>query len=146
MLASKVIRKERLPFLVIGSAVLVLGVLLLAIAIQRPPFPTNDECIDVWNSSRNQANQTALTAFAQASVIGYHVDGRGAGCSVVAWHASGEWMIFGADIMTWDERPVDPPAWSVQTRGERWGVDSPDGDLDPPNVTIQGNGRLTPRG
>jgi hypothetical protein len=87
--------------------------------------PVADECARVWNADENRPNQgiAAEEGLSEAIVYGWLAENRYPGCAVTFLDGEGRpWLSFSRFMNA--ETP--PGRWDV-ARGQRWGVDSPDG-------------------
>lgn len=105
--------------------------------------PTARDCERLWNRSANEANQRDVVeaGFRLAAAYGWTDKADDLGCGVIFWkELNGEWAIYAATV---PRLMVSPDEWGV-VRGERWGVDSPEGDIPSSSDSrVESDGTLT---
>jgi hypothetical protein len=130
------------------AALLVVGAVLVLVDLARVVFldlarsdrPSDRRCAELWNAPANQANRSLVRgrSFPLATVRGTEPNKAGQpGCGVLLRErADGPWLSFGA-VLT--ETGV---FWDPGVSGVRYGTDSPTGDDDASNATLQADGTL----
>jgi hypothetical protein len=105
--------------------------------------PTASDCGKLWNRSANEANQRDVVeaGFRLAAAYGWTDKADDLGCGVIFWtDLDGEWAIYAATV---PRLMVSPGEWGV-VRGERWGVDSPEGDIPSSSESrVESDGTIT---
>ena len=134
------------PVATAWTALLVVGAVLVLLDLTRVLFldlthsnrPSDRRCAELWNGPANQTNRSLVSgrSFPLATVRGIDPNKAGQqGCGVLLRErADGPWVSFGA-VLT--ETAV---FWDPGVSGVRYGTDSPTGDWDAPNATLQADG------
>jgi hypothetical protein len=105
--------------------------------------PTAGDCRKLWNRSANEPNQRDVVeaSFRLAAAYGWADKADDRGCGVIFWKdLNGEWAIYAVTV---SHLMVSPEEWGV-VRGERWGVDSPEGDIPSASDSrVESDGTIT---
>jgi hypothetical protein len=105
--------------------------------------PRASDCRKLWNRSANETNQRDVVeaGFRLAAAYGWMDKADDLGCGVIFWkELNGEWAIYAATV----PRLMDSPDEWEALRGERWGVDSPEGDIPSSSDSrVESDGTLT---
>lgn len=105
--------------------------------------PTRGQCAAFWNSAKNQAVRRSLAqeGYKTAVVTGWQAKGVYGYCSIdfLAGSSGGRW----ATYVSWVSGASFPGAarrWSLDIKGQAWGVDRPYSDTPGANASVHRDG------
>ncbi len=134
----------------VGSVVLGLVVLVgFVLALYGLPVsaPSQDSCVELWNSPPNAVIRAEVVAagYTTTDIDGVFQEGRYQGCS--AWFVDGigePWALYSATRIPGEDTPL---VWGLELRGRRWGSDAPVPEPAPePDSVVLSDGSLSLRG